>query len=84
MAEELLISLKGTECNKGAVVMLKTHLLDCFEHTIDNKTDSIAVRHNDNEISFRELKEQAQKVGSLLMGITGATVNTPIAVFFSF
>lgn len=76
-----MILLKGTDCNKGAVVMLKTHLLDYFECTINSRSDSIAVRHNDNEISFSELKQQSQKVGSLLMEITGAAVNTPIAVF---
>lgn len=61
--------------------MIKTHLLDYFEETVKLKSFSIAVKHNDQEISFIELKEKAQKLGTHLFTLTGEITNTPIAVF---
>lgn len=60
---------------------LKTHLLDCFEETVESKADSIAVRHNEREISFGELKTRAQKMATALVSRVGSVINMPIAVF---
>ncbi|MCR4729409.1 MAG: amino acid adenylation domain-containing protein [Saccharofermentans sp.] len=61
--------------------MVRTHLLDYFESTVAVKSDKIAVRHNDNDISFKELKDKAQRFASLLLAAVGDVTNTPVAVF---
>ena len=61
--------------------MYKTHLLDCFEETVNKKPEATAVKHNDQEISFDELKNKAQKLGTLLLSEIDGVCNTPIAVF---
>ncbi len=61
--------------------MVKTHLLDYFEETVLGKSSSIAVKHNDQEISFDELKDKAQKMGTYLLSELNDVKNTPIAVF---
>ena len=61
--------------------MVKTHLLDYFENTVQERRTFIAVRHNDQEISFSALKEKAVKFASLLLSVTKAVTNTPVAVF---
>ncbi len=60
---------------------MKTHLLDFFEETVDRRTNSVAIIHNDQEICFTELRNRAEKFGSWLLSITNYCVNTPIAVF---
>ncbi len=62
-------------------MMVRTHLLDCFESTVADKADSIAVKHNESEICFGDLKNKSQKFGTLLTESVGGVVNTPIAVF---
>ncbi len=61
--------------------MVKTHLLDYFEETANVKKRSIAVKHNDQKISFTELKERAEKLGTYLLTQTSGVTNRPIAVF---
>ncbi len=61
--------------------MVKTHLLDYFEETVTRKTNAIAVRHNDHEITFGKLKSQAQKTSTHLLSQIEEVTNTPIAVF---
>lgn len=61
--------------------MVRTHLLDCFEETIAQRSGHIAVRHNDQWINFKELGEKAQKTGAYLLSQIKETTNTPIAVF---
>lgn len=63
------------------MIMMKTHLLDYFEETANAKNLSIAVKHNDQEICFAELKERAQKLGTYLLTRIGEVANVPIAVF---
>lgn len=60
---------------------MKSHLLDYFEETIDKKPDAIAVVHNDQTISFREIKNKSQKIASCIMRSTDYCINKPIAVF---
>ena len=60
---------------------MKTHLLDYFEETTGKKSNSVAIKHNDEEINFEVLKNKAEKFGSYLLPITNTCVNTPIAVF---
>lgn len=59
---------------------MKSHLLDYFDETVDRKGACVAVRHNDQEISFAEIKERAVKFANVLSKTTD-TINTPIAVF---
>lgn len=60
---------------------MKIHLLDYFEQTVNLKKDSIAVRHNDEEISFINLKDKAEKFGAYLSEVIDDCINVPIAVF---
>ncbi len=60
---------------------VKTHLLDYFEGTVARQTDKIAVRHNDQEISFGDLQSRAAKLGTYLISQISGVTNTPIAVF---
>lgn len=61
--------------------MVKTHLLDYFEETAEKKSGFIAVRHNDQNISFSELKSNAEKLGTYILSKIHNVTNTPIAVF---
>lgn len=60
---------------------MKTHLLDYFEETVKKKADEIAVIHNDQDISFKDLKKKSQKLAYHLLNVTEACMNRPIAVF---
>lgn len=60
--------------------MLKTHLLDYFEETVSRRKKQIAVKHNSQEISFDELRDAAQKLGTAIVSKVGSVSNTPIAV----
>ncbi len=60
---------------------MKTHLLDYFEETVTKKSEAIALVHNDQSISFAELKDKAEKLGAFLHNVTKGCINTPIAVF---
>lgn len=60
---------------------MKNHLLDYFEETVEMKSDVIAIKHNDQTVSFGELCEKAQKLGSYLIPKICEVTNTPIAVF---
>lgn len=62
-------------------MMVKAHLLDYFEKTVEAKELSVAVNHNDQKITFAELKEKALKLGTYLRAQTNGITNTPIAVF---
>ena len=61
--------------------MVKTHLLDYFEETVRSRSSSIAIRHNDQVISFQELQEKALRMGNYVVSQTNGVMNTPIAVF---
>lgn len=61
--------------------MIKIHLLDYFEETVANQSESIAVKHNDQEISFGTLKDRSVKLGTYLLSKINEATNTPIAVF---
>ena len=61
--------------------MVKTHLLDYFEETVLNNESKIAVKHNENEIDFANLKNKAQKLAVHLLSYVGDSINKPIAVF---
>ena len=60
---------------------MKCHLLDFFEETVSKKADATAVVHNEQSISFTELKDKAQKLGTYLIQRIGGVQNKPIAVF---
>lgn len=61
--------------------MVKTHLLDYFEETAIKNGTKIAIKHNENEISFAELKTNSQKLATYLLSFVGDSINKPIAVF---
>ncbi len=61
--------------------MIKTHLLDYFDDTVNNISESVAVKHNDQEISFGTLKDRAEKLGTYLLPQIKEVKNNPIAVF---
>ena len=68
--------------NKGRrqTNIMKTHLLDYFEETVEKKKSAIAVRHNDQKIEFTELKEKAETLGTFLVSLIGDVTNAPVAV----
>ena len=59
---------------------MKTHLLDFFEETADKKADDTAVIHNNEAISYGELRDKARKLGAHISSLTNDSVNKPIAV----
>lgn len=61
--------------------MVKIHLLDHFEDTVDNKSDIIAVRHNTEKITFGTLNDCAEKLGTYILSCVNEQINKPIAVF---
>lgn len=61
--------------------MINTNLLNCFEKTVENNANKVAVIHNDQSISFAELKEKAQKLAMFLLQKIDNSINKPIAVF---
>lgn len=60
---------------------MKCHLLDFFEETVSKNADATAVIHNEQSISFAELKDKAQKLGTYLVQKIEGDWNKPIAVF---
>lgn len=60
---------------------MNTHLLDSFERTVYKKANNVAVVHNDQKITFAELKNKAQILGTHLIETTDGAVNKPIGVF---
>ena len=63
--------------------MVKTHLLDYFEDTVEKRSSSVAVRHNDQNITFNDLQDKARKLAAYLISKTDEVTNRPIAVFLT-
>ena len=61
--------------------MINSHLLNCFELTVENNKEKIAVYHNEENICFSALKDKAQKFGMFLLSQINHVINKPIAVF---
>lgn len=60
---------------------MQINLLENFERTVKDNNEKIAVKHRENKISFGELKDKAQKLGTILTIKMQKTKNHPIAVF---
>ena len=60
--------------------MKRTHLLDYFEETADKGAEDVAVLHNNDAISYGELRERSRKLGAHISLMTNDSVNKPIAV----
>lgn len=60
---------------------MKAHLLDYFEETEKSNSGKVAIRHNDQTITFGELRESAEKLGALISVLSDGVINSPIAVF---
>lgn len=61
--------------------MMKRNLLEYFEETVARWPERIAVTQNEQQISFLELSQRAQALGTLLIGRSDAEMNRPIGVF---
>ena len=61
--------------------MLNIHWLDMFEKTVVRYPEKTAVKHNSQTITFKELQNSAQVLGSHLISILGGIMNQPVAVF---
>ncbi len=57
---------------------MRTNLIDCFEQTVKNNPNKTAVIHNDECISFKDLRHKAK---GILQAIPGEVRCKPIAVY---
>ena len=60
---------------------MRVNIVDLFDSTVETKGSQIAIEHNDETISFYELKNKARSVATLLLKRNEALINRPIAVF---
>lgn len=60
---------------------MRINLLDSFEKTVKERSEEIAVVHKSQTISFRDLKNRAERLAGRVLHTTGDVVNTPVAVF---
>lgn len=60
---------------------MKVNLLECFENTVKNRAEDIAVVHNKEQITFMELQVCARKLASLIIEKSQSAINVPAAVF---
>lgn len=60
---------------------MRINLLDCFEDTVRNKAEIIAIIHKEEQISFLELRQRAIKLAMVILDISKLAVNVPVAVF---
>lgn len=60
---------------------MKVNLLDCFEQTVENKGNEIAVVHKNDKISFVDIQKKAMYLANALLSQTEQKINLPIAVF---
>ena len=60
---------------------MKSNLLDYFDETVNKKNNDIAVCHNDQNVTFTELKEKSIQLASFLVSEINEATNSPIAVF---
>ena len=60
---------------------MRVNIVDLFDSTVETKGSQIAIEHNDETISFYELKNKALSVATLLLKRNEALINRPIAVF---
>lgn len=59
---------------------MRINLLDCFEKTVQDKGEAIAVTYKEEQISFLKLRQRAISLASVILG-TVRSVNVPVAVF---
>lgn len=60
---------------------MEINLLDCFEATVLKQFDQVAVKHKEEKITFGELKDRAEKLGTILTNFVSEGINCPIGVF---
>lgn len=60
---------------------MRINLLDCFEETVRERMEQIAVVHKSETISFCDLRRKAGELAEQILNQTGDVINTPIAVF---
>lgn len=60
---------------------MNINLLDCFENTVREHAEAVAVKHKENQISFCELCQQAKRMGALILKLTQFAMNAPVAVY---
>jgi amino acid adenylation domain-containing protein len=60
---------------------MRINLLDMFDVTVETKKKEIAIEHNDETITFEQLRERAFSVANYLLKKMDVLINKPIAVF---
>lgn len=60
---------------------MRINLLDCFIETVSKRPDSIAVSHNENSVTFGELKALAERLSVAINRSIGNKISSPIALF---
>ncbi len=60
---------------------MNINFIDNFEQTVNRVPDNVAVKHRDNELSFRDLRNRARIMGTLLAEKVDYSRNAPVAVF---
>ncbi len=60
---------------------MKINMLSRFEVTAEEKKDAVAVVHNNDTVTFGELKSRAISLAAHICKVTGGVINTPVAVF---
>lgn len=60
---------------------MKVNIVDMFEYTVETKGEEIAVEHNEEFITFIELRNKTVLLANHLIKEIGVAINKPIAVF---
>ena len=56
-------------------------MVDMFDATVESKKTEIAIKHNEEEITFYQLKNKALSVANFILSRAEESINRPIAVF---
>ncbi len=60
---------------------MRINIVDMFDATVESKKTEIAIKHNEEKITFYQLKNKALSVANFLLNRTDESINRPVAVF---
>lgn len=60
---------------------MRTNIIDCFERTVEKNQNKIAVEHNNEQITFAELRKKALLLSNEIVSKVQDEINHPMAVF---
>ena len=60
---------------------MRINMVDMFDATVESKKTEIAIKHNEEEITFYQLKNKALSVANFILSRAEESINRPIAVF---